>query len=923
MHITFTRAGALGLAVATAVASLILGSPAATAAPAPPSADEPSAQEPLTPLPRSTGSATLVFEGGPGAYFTPEFSYDQGVVTGYSTHPTAEAAEGAALRLDVLPSPGGWFQLRDPASRRCASSVAAVEHAALEVVYQKLCDDDDARRFRVVGDRLESAAHPGLTVTGPTTFVEASGLYTWNVLGFGAEGGLRVVGDVDDLRAFSVDVDSVDIPNRSAVVSGQAAPESYVVVEGLPGTPVGPEFRAGADGTWSGPLTGLALGSNPLTFTQYENQVPTAETTLDVELAVRPLVARVTFPADHGDRAVLSGTAHPGAVVVVVRDSDESELARVPASSGAGIWSTPVSAPDAGGDHDVSVRQEIDGEVAGHVTTTVSYGAAVAVTTPVDDAAHGGGRVEMTGTGEPGAGIRVREEGRQTVLGSATVLQNGRWSLRTTVDVDSTRHVLEATQSGRGRNTTVATVTLNPEGTPEPPVITAPTIESPADGTTVTTPRPTISGHGHDGATISVETAPGQVIGTGTVEGGTWTVRPTRDLATGPNTLTVVQTTGDDVQSVSIAVTRVAADLPLRVTSHVDGQLYDVGTTTFRGTAPVGSTVVAKNQWNTLMGSADATDGTWAFDRNLGPTSTGYELTFTATMPDGTPQVTSLRLVYGGSLAFQVTSPAHNSTYTEGVTTFVGRAAPNTTVVARNQWNTLMGTAVSGLDGSWSFDRYLGPTAAGYDISFVATRGSDVRRSILHLDHRSSTVPVRITSHVDGEMFRPGPNTLSGVGTPRARVSAVATVAGSRVELGDTEVTTEGRWSLPTRSWSATGDHVVTVTQTNPDETTSEATITVTAPVFAPLTLSTPEVGDTYENLVPVRFEGTATPFATVTVRSGVSDTVYRTVEADRAGRWRFDRAWGPDHDYVLVIEQQAMNGQGDRLPDLTWAPSR
>ena len=44
-----------------------------------------------------------------------------------STTPTAEAAEGAALRLDVLPSPGGWFQLRDPASRRCASSVAAVE----------------------------------------------------------------------------------------------------------------------------------------------------------------------------------------------------------------------------------------------------------------------------------------------------------------------------------------------------------------------------------------------------------------------------------------------------------------------------------------------------------------------------------------------------------------------------------------------------------------------------------------------------------------------------------------------------------------------------------------------------------------------------------------------------------------------------
>jgi len=908
------RVSALGLAACTVVAGLALG-PAASAQPAAPHVDSPSTgpSTPPVPTPEATGVVTLVFQRDATTFHTPTFSYKNGVVTGYTTHRSESAAEAAATPLEVLPSGGGWFQLRDPVTTSCASSVAAARFAALMVVYEKTCDGDPARRFRVMGDRLESAAHPGQSITGPTSFHEDSGNYLWNILGFGTGTPLPVVGDVDALRSFSATIASVDLPRRSATLTGTAVPGSYVVVGGSH------EERVEADGSWRTEVTGLALGSNPVTLEQYENQVKTAEASVDVVLEVRPLRGDVTFPADRTQEARVGGTAHPGAEVVV-STTDGAELARVPASAGVGTWSTPLSAPNAPGDRELTVRQFVDGDPAGEIAVVAGYGAGVTITAPVEGMAHDGGPVAMNGSGEPGAAVSIREQGRPTVLGTATVLQNGRWSSRTT-NVDSATHVLEARHEGRGANRTTALVTLNPEGV-TPPVVGPPTVESPQNGETVTTSRPRFTGHGHEGATITIGFGPNSIIGSGVVRDGAWTIDPDRGLALGRNALIVTQKLGDDVQTLTHVVDRVAVELPFRVTSHADGGLYDTGLTTFRGTAPIGATIVAKNQWNTLMGTDYSSDGTWAFDRNLGPTSAGYDLTFTATVPGGTPRVTRLKLNYGGTLAFQVTSPLHNSTYAEGVATFTGRAAPNTSVVATNQWGTRMGQATSNLSGAWSFDRYLGPTATGYDITFVATRGDDVQRSILHLNPRTPDVPVRVTSHVDGEVFRPGPNTLTGVGAPLATVSATARVAGSDVDLGSAPVATDGRWTLPARSWGAGDDHVVTVKQTSPGGAVSETTLRLVAPVFAPLVLTSPQVGDTYENGVPTRFSGTATPFAEVTVRSAMSDTVYQTVEADARGAWSFSRSWGPSHDYVLVIDQQAKDGQGSRLPDFAWNSS-
>ncbi|HDY5681491.1 TPA: hypothetical protein RPJ64_002804, partial [Staphylococcus aureus] len=260
------------------------------------------------------------------------------------------------------------------------------------------------------------------------------------------------------------------------------------------------QVQAGTDGRWSYQLTGLKLGSNPVTLEEYEGTVKTGETSIDAELKVAPVTGVASFPADHGQNAVLSGTAQPGATIVI-RDVNGEEIARTNARLGSGTWSTPITAPDAGGDYDLRVHQEIDNEATGEIIVAVAYGAAVVITAPVEGMAHDGGPVTLRGTGEVGAQIAVREQGRSTVLGTAQVLANGQWTVRTT-NVDDRKHVLEATQSGKGNNTTASTVTLNPENDTAAPADL--TLTSHEDGDTFAQPgTTTLSGKATPKATVT------------------------------------------------------------------------------------------------------------------------------------------------------------------------------------------------------------------------------------------------------------------------------------------------------------------------------------------------------------------------------------------------------------------------------------
>ncbi|NRD27879.1 Ig-like domain-containing protein [Frigoribacterium sp. VKM Ac-2836] len=900
MKKTLKTTGAFGLAAATIVTGLAFG-PAATAA-TPPAADGTNA---IT-VPQAPGAAspTNVYVGTVSTWIAMKFRGTDVHGIGYLTAPVGTTIEDAEIRDS---STGARDEART--SRiRIASDKKSLQAWGTSASGDNLHWGTEGYylAFRL---RVASTVVPGTKLTGGQLTVRRAPEFGG---GFVAQGALNITA----LAApFSAHVESVDSSTRSAVISGHAVPGSTILVNYLP------SGYADDTGYWSAKVTGLEPGSNLFRVEARKDGTTTEPIYVDAKLDVASLMASVSFPADHTQNAVVSGTAEPGATIVV-RDAAGTEIARTEASaSGDSTWTAEIPAPNAGGDHPVTIQQEIDGTAAGEISLAVAYGPAVSITSPVDGAAHDTGPVTMTGTGEAGATVTVREQGTETILGATTVPTNGAWTLKTT-NVNNRKRVLEVTQSGKGNNTTRSTVTLNPDNE-KLPVIVAPTVVSPAAGSTVTTSRPTFSGTGQEGATVTIGYNAKKVIGTGVVKDGTWTITPTRGLGMGVSTLVVTQTAGDDVQTVTHTITRVAVEQPLSVTSHVNGQTYAPGLTTFRGTAPVGSTIRATNQWGTVMGATTATDGTWSFNRNLGPTTTGYDLTFVATPPTGAPQTVSLKLVYAGTLAFQVSSPKNNSTYAVGTTTFTGTAAPGTTITATNQWGTPMGRAETGLGTTWSFDRYLGPTGAGYDITFVATKGTQTQRTTVHLKPAVVNVPVAVTSHSDGATYRPGKNILTGTGTPGATIKAVNAKNNWNVPMGQTKVTADGTWALPARNWGPSNDYAIKVTQTNPDKTTSTTTVTVMAPVFAPLVLTSPAIGDTYDNGVAATFTGTATPYARVTVSSAKSTTVYRTVEADAQGNWSFTRTWGPNHHYSLNITQKALDGQtGTPITGFSWNSS-
>lgn len=461
---------------------------------------------------------------------------------------TGPAARGVAAEAASASFPGdtqtGPVTITVGSSTWCLVAPASAAPDADRVALGD-CDGTPDQTFHWVDERNPSVAGRALARTdapaGRVLQTSSSGREIVN--------STYPVGDVypaDDLAdlisvGLTARVEDVDVTARTALLVGTAPPGASVLVDD--------EDEAWADpvtGRWTHELTGLALGTTTVRLELYEDGVATDRASIDVRLDVAPLRVSVTFPDDRHDEAVLSGTAQPEAVVVV-RGPDSTELARVPASATEGAWSTPVAAPGAGGDRTVQVLQEVGGEETGPLTTTIAYGEAVSVSSPTDGVVVPEGPVRVTGSGERGSTVTIRDRATQVVLGSSSVLQNGRWFV-TTSPLDDRRHVLDVSQLGRGANTTTAAVTVNPDAvTPADLVVDSPRSGDPyrADGLT------TLSGTATPASTVTVswfgDASPELATTVPVDETGTWSA--TRALGGGSNpfVLTVTQPARDGV----------------------------------------------------------------------------------------------------------------------------------------------------------------------------------------------------------------------------------------------------------------------------------------------------------------------------------------------------------------------------------------
>lgn len=312
-----------------------------------------------------------------------------------------------------------------------------------------------------------------------------------------------------------------DVVGPLPTVTGRAPPGSTVT---LTVGEVVVTTTADSNGDWTYTFT-TALPEGPVTITAtVGEESASVEVTVD---ATAPELA-VLEPTDGTTRAdgdvTVSGTSEPGATVVVTLGEQSVTLtadengawSHTFADLGDGVYTVIVTATDA---------------VGNAATETVSFtvdtsAPSVVITAPAEGAFLSNPDVTVTGTAEAPVVL--------SGIGAARSLVAGTFST-TYEDLADGTYTVVATATDAGGLSATDSVTFTVDTVPPVVAITTPTGE-------VDEARPTISGTGEPGATVTV-TVDGEVVGTTTVrEDGTWSVTLSADLADGEHNISVTAT---------------------------------------------------------------------------------------------------------------------------------------------------------------------------------------------------------------------------------------------------------------------------------------------------------------------------------------------------------------------------------------------
>ncbi|GAA4671969.1 Ig-like domain-containing protein [Frondihabitans cladoniiphilus] len=281
---------------------------------------------------------------------------------------------------------------------------------------------------------------------------------------------------------------------------------------------------------------------------------------------------------------VVSGTGVPGSTITIV-DADGKPLETGPVGDD-GRFSVSVPGMNAGG---LGVTQTIGGVASESVPVRLSTATPDITGHQVID-----GKGIVSGTGEKGATVVVRDADG-TPIGSVEITaEDGSWTLP--LDVDPTGSSVTVTQEADGlvsQSTTVDFITA--EATVGEPVVDA-------DGTVH------LGGTGAPGSTIVIKDGDGTIIDTVEVdENGDWEYT-LPEMPEGGE-LVVVQE-NDGIESSPVTVT---IDVPAPSLGDVDR--HDDGSTTVGGTGLPGSVVEAKDENGDVVASTVVDEnGDWTLE---------------------------------------------------------------------------------------------------------------------------------------------------------------------------------------------------------------------------------------------------------------------------------------------------------------------
>lgn len=742
-------------------------------------------------------------------------------------------------------------------------------------------------------------------------------------------------------------LDNVD-PNTGTITEGQQTNENRPALSGTVepnatvqildnGNVIG-SVKANASGNWTfTPTSDLADGNHQLTVTATDSAgnvsatSPALNFVVDTAGPAAPIivdatddVGSITAPLVSGNTTddntpTLNGTTEAFATIAVLDNGVQIGTAEADEN---GNWSFTPQTPLGNGSHAFTT---VATDQAGNVGATSPAFTLIVDTAPpaapvIVQAADNAGTVQspllnnqstddttptLSGTGEVGATITIRDNGN--VIGTAVVGSNNSWTFTPDPALAEGNHIFTATATDAAGNTGPASgnFVLNVDLTPP----AAPAITAAADDVgTVTGPltngqvtddaRPTLSGTGEAGATITVYDN-GTLLGTTTVgTGGTWTFTPPRDLTTGSHDLTATATdpagnTGTASGAWNVKVDTTAPNAPVistvtdnqgSVTGTVGiGQPTDDTTPTLNGTAEANSTVSIFDN-GVVIGTAQADGaGNWSFTT---PTLTEGTHTFTARATDVAGNTSAASTVT--TVNVDLTPPAApTDLVVNGTGTQVtGHAEAGSTVTILSSTGTVLGTGVA--DGLGNFTATLTPSqTSGQTLQAFATdvagnpgqpanvtapfTGLPATPVITTIYDDVGTIQGNVGNNQSTNDSRPD---ISGTAQARATVN----IYNNGVLLATVVANDAGAWSYTPTTPLTEGLHAITATATNPNGTSSPSTaINITVDTLAPSAPTATVSADGFtvsgtaeaNSTVSVTVPGQATPLTVTTDANG------------------------------------------------------
>lgn len=721
---------------------------------------------------------------------------------------------------------------------------------------------------------------------------------------------------------------------------------------------------AGSNGAWSFTSPTVADGNHTFNVTATDaagNVSPNASIAFTIDTAAPAAVTNLVINDDVGsiqgtlsngsytdDRTpTLSGTAEANAIVTIY---DGTTVLGSVTASGTGAWSYTTSSLS-NGTHPLSVTVK---DAAGNVSSasatvsiivdTVAPNASTLVITNdvTNTTVPSGGSTNdttptLSGTAEAGSKVSIYDG--STLLGTATAGSNGAWTFTTGVLTQGS-HPISVTvtdAAGNVSGSTSATVTID---TVSPAAVTNLVAANNNGSTAVTIPNngstndntPLLTGSGEIGAKISVYDG-ATLLGTATVgSNGTWSFISTT-LADGTHTLNITAT--DAAGNVSPTVSTVltvdtVAPSPvsnLVITDDVgtiqgtlaNGAVTDDTTPTLSGTAEANA-IVTIYDGTTVLGSVTAS-GTGAWSYTTSALSQGtHPLSVTVKDAAGNTSTASATV----SITVDTTAPTAstlvitndvtnttvpNGGYTNDSTPTLSGTAEAGSKVSIFDGSTLLGTAIAGSNGAWTFT--TGVLSQGsHPLSVtVADTAGNVSGSTSATVIIDTVAPVAVTSLVaannNGSTAVTIPNNgvtndntplLTGNGEVGARVN----VYDGSTLLGTATVGSNGTWSFVSTTLS-NGTHTLNVTQTDAAGNTSPIasttlTIDTVAPTASTLTI-TDDTGSTPVSLANGAYTKDTTPTLSGTAEVGAVVTIYDgatilgSVTVGSGGTWTYTTA--------------------------------